>query len=372
MKKLLFILMVCSLLLAVAVGLPACNKKTKTYEIALVTDVGNIDDKSFNEGAWNGVKKYAEDNQKTYAYYRPAEDSHQSRLDAVGQAIENGAKLVVCPGYLFQTVVFEAQSQHPNVSFLLLDGEPNDEKFDAEAGATYRSDANVHSIIYKEEQSGFLAGYAAVKDGKRKLGFIGGMDVPAVIRFGFGFVQGAEQAATELGLEDGDVEVKYWYSNSFIPSDNIRTKSAQWYSEGTEVIFACGGGLYLSVLESAKAAGKPIIGVDVDQRASTGETKQVVMTSAEKKLTESVVMALKRFYENDGAWNQEDAGKTALLGASDNAVGLPTTTDSWGFTAFTLEDYQDIFAKLVNDTIEVDNAIDNMPSTTKVNVALEG
>ena len=368
MKKVFYIVVVCALLVASGISLWACKPREDTYEIALVTDVGNIDDKSFNEGSWNGVKKYAEDNGLTYAYYRPTEDSHQARLDAIGQAVENNAKIVVCPGYLFQTVVYEAQSLYPEVSFLLLDGEPNDENFAAEEGPDYRTDPNVHNIIYKEEQAGFLAGYGAVMDGKRKLGFIGGMDVPAVIRFGFGFVQGAEQAATELELEDGAVDINYWYSDSFEPTDPIRTRAAEWYSGGTEVIFACGGKLYLSVLESAKAAGKPIIGVDVDQRAAINETKENVITSAEKKLTESVIIALTAYYENEGAWNETQSGKTALLGAAEGAVGLPTSEDSWGFTEFTVEEYEDVFDKLVDGTIDVDDSIANMPATTKVTV----
>ena len=204
----------------------------------------------------------------------------------------------------------------------------------------------------------------------RKLGFIGGMDVPAVIRFGYGFIQGAEQAASELGLDDGAVEVKYWYSNSFVPADPIRTKSAQWYSAGTEAIFACGG-LYLSVLKSAKAAGKPIIGVDVDQRASAGETKEVIITSAMKNLTGSVVDALTAYYNNSGAWTDTQAGKTALLGAAENAIGLPATPDSWGFENLTVEDYNDIYKKLVNGTVTVSNSISTVPNTIKVNIITE-
>ncbi|NCA67085.1 MAG: BMP family ABC transporter substrate-binding protein, partial [Clostridia bacterium] len=232
MKKVITLLLIVSLLLGLGVTMYACKPVDDTFEVALVTDVGNIDDKSFNEGAWNGVKQYAEANNKTYAYYRPSEDSEQSRLDAIEAAVNGGAKIIVCPGYLFEVVLFEAQATYPNVAFLLLDGEPNDGNWgttEAPAVATYRTDDNVHNILYKEEQSGFLAGYGAVMDGMRKLGFIGGIDVPAVIRFGHGYVQGAEAAAVELGLANGAVQMNYWYSGTFGPRDDIRTKAAQWY-----------------------------------------------------------------------------------------------------------------------------------------------
>ncbi|HRR90021.1 MAG TPA: BMP family ABC transporter substrate-binding protein, partial [Eubacteriales bacterium] len=196
MKKLLSIILVLALMVTSLVLIAACNKETATYEIALVTDVGNIDDKSFNEGAWNGVKQFAEANGKTYGYFRPSEDSDESRIETIKTAIERGAKVVVCPGYLFEVAIYTLQGQYPNVNFLLLDGEPND----GAEERVYETKSNVHCILYKEEQAGYLAGYAAVMDGYRKLGFLGGIDVPAVVRFGFGFVQGAEAAGEELEL----------------------------------------------------------------------------------------------------------------------------------------------------------------------------
>ena len=220
MKKLLAALLVLAMLL---MGVAALAEGDG-YELALVTDVGNIDDQSFNQSSYEGMVAYAEENGLTYAYYRPSEDSDEARLEQIHNAVSNGAKVVILPGYLFAASAGEAQTTYPDVDFIVLDTEP-------EGGNT----ANTVSILYQEEQAGFLAGYAVVKDGYTKLGYIGGMDVPAVIRFGYGFIQGAEYAAQEMGVE---VEMKYWYSYSFNPSDDIKNKAASWYTEGTEVIFS--------------------------------------------------------------------------------------------------------------------------------------
>ena len=166
------------------------------YELALVTDLGPIDDKSFNQGAWEGLTKYAKEKNISYKYYQPQEGTTDSYLETIGLAIEGGAKLVVCPGYLFEEPVYLAQDQYPDVSFILLDGEPHSGDY-----AEYRTNDNVMPILFKEDEAGFLAGYASVKDGYTKLGFMGGMAVPAVIRFGYGFIEGAEAAAEELGID---------------------------------------------------------------------------------------------------------------------------------------------------------------------------
>jgi basic membrane protein A len=209
---------------------------TASYEIALVTDVGNIDDKSFNEASWNGVKAYAEENKITYAYYRPSEDSKAARVETIGNAITKGAKVVVCPGYLFEDAIFDVMTKYPNVQFLLLDGQPHP----SSDAAKITINPNVHCILYKEEQAGFLAGYAAVMDGFTKLGFCGGIAVPAVVRFGYGYIQGADAAAAEKGLAKGAVTMKYWYAGGFAPTDDIRTKMDGWYTGGTQVVFSCG------------------------------------------------------------------------------------------------------------------------------------
>ncbi len=369
MKKLISLLLVLCMLFALAAcssteektEAPAEEAASDTYEIALVTDVGNIDDKSFNEGTWNGVVEYSEANSKTYAYYRPSEDSTEARVETIGTAIDKGAKTVVCPGYLFEEAIFQIQDKYPDVNFLLLDGEPHD------ADYNYKTGANVHCILYKEEQAGYLAGYAAVKDGYTKLGFLGGMAVPAVIRYGYGFVQGADAAAAEMGV---DVEIKYWYSGSFAPSDDIQVKMSGWYTEGTEIVFACGGGIYLSAVSAATSANGKVIGVDVDQYAES----DLIVTSAMKELAASTVLALTSLYENGGSWDADHAGVTATLGAAEGCVGLPTAETSWRLEKYTVAEYEELFQKLVAGEIVVDNTsdVENPPATTNTTVDYQG
>ncbi|MCB9498684.1 MAG: BMP family ABC transporter substrate-binding protein [Bacillales bacterium] len=320
-------------------------------DIALVTDVGNIDDKSFNEGAWNGVIKYAEENNLTYAYWRPNEDSTAAREVSIKAAIAAGADVVVCPGYLFEEAIYNLQSQYPDVAFLLLDGEPHTADY-----ATYYTAANTCCILYQEEQAGYLAGYAAVMEGYTKLGFIGGMSVPAVVRYGYGYVQGAEAAAVAKNV---NVTIKYNYAGTFSPSADLKTKMDAWYAAGTEVVFSCGGGIYLSVVAAAEAttSGK-VIGVDVDQSAESDR----IITSAEKKLVESTYQALTSFYDNDGAWDVDHAGITLTLGAAEDCVGLPTSESSWRLTTFTVAEYNTLFASLKDGSVVVNNSTAAVPA----------
>ncbi|MGE4353796.1 MAG: BMP family protein [Oscillospiraceae bacterium] len=348
--------------------------EANTYEIALVTDVGNIDDKSFNEGTWNGVKQYADDNGITYNYYRPSEDSTEARVEAISTAVEKGAKVVVCPGYMFAETLYIVQDKFPEVMFLGLDvaatdmmsaGGVDTSASDFSVDSYNMSDyvkSNVALITYREEQSGFLAGYAAVKEGYTKLGFLGGMAVPAVVRYGYGFVQGVDAAAKEDGVQD--VQLNYWYGNTFGPSDDVKVKMDSWFTGGTQVVFACGGGIYLSAVQAAEQAGGKIIGVDSDQ---SGES-DLIITSAMKDLTNSTVEGLTALYDNGGVWTEDYAGNTMVLGAAEGSVALPTAESSWRFENFTIDQYNAIFDKIASGEVAVSNAIDKAPDVTNVTV----
>lgn len=376
MKKIIALLMVLAMVFAVAcTTTPATSDKPEqqpeqqteqqpeqqpevALKIALVTDVGNIDDKSFNQGAWEGVVKFGEANGlkqgEGYDYYRPSEDSTEARVETIKTAIANGANAIVCPGYLFEEAIFMVQDDYPEVQFLLLDGEPHSADY-----ATYKTAENSHNILYQEEQAGFFAGYAAVKDGYKKLGFLGGMAVPAVVRYGYGFVQGANAAAEEMGIAD-QISIKYWYCGGFAPTDDIKIKMAGWFTDGTEVVFACGGGIYLSAVAAATEANGKVIGVDVDQSAES----ECIVTSAMKGLTNSVVLALQDLKANNGKWSADYAGKTAVLGAADECVGLPTAEGSWRLNTFTVDEYNALFEKVKNGEIAISNATDVEPTVT--------
>lgn len=307
------------------------------YELALVTDIGTIDDKSFNQGAWEGVVQYAQENQKTYKYYQPAEKTTDSYAETIELAIEGGAKIIVCPGYLFEEAVFIEQDKNPDVKFILLDGEPHNADY-----SEYKTGDNTMAILYQEDQPGFLAGYAAVKDGYTKLGFMGGMAVPAVIRYGYGFVQGAEYAANEMGIDS--IEISYNYTGGFDATPEVQALAASWYGAGTEIIFGCGGGVGNSVMAAAEANGKAVIGVDVDQSSES----DTVITSAMKKLAVSVYDGIKSEYDN-----AFEGGKTTTFSAANDGVGLPMDTSK--FETFSSDDYDTIFAKLAANEIEIKN-----------------
>ena len=293
-----------------------------TYELAFVTDVGQLKDKSFNQGTWNGVKAYAAANGLSYKYYQPAngdQATDDDRYDAMKAAVEGGAKVVVCAGFLQEAALTKAATEYPDVKFIFIDGYP--------IGLD-----NVAPIAFKEEQSGYFAGYAVVMDGFTKLGFCGGGGGtnPACCRYGYGFAQGAEAAAAKLGVE---VELKYsWqYGASFSASPELQTMAKGWYETGTEIIFACGGSMFASITAAAAENDGFVVGVDVDQSFDS----DTVVTSALKGLSNATEWAIAKCYDGSFA---EIGGIATSLGANDNAVGLPTET--WSFETYTVEEYE--------------------------------
>ena len=349
-KRLLSLLMVAVLMLG---ALAACSQDstnggsaTETYELALITDVGTIDDKSFNQGSWEGLEKYAKENNITHKYYQPAEKSKSEYLASIELAVSAGAKVIVTPGYLFEPAVYEAQELYPDVKFVLIDGIPHPEN----DYVNIKVADNTYSVFYAEQQAGFLAGYAAVKEGYTKLGFMGGMAVPAVVKFGYGFVQGAEYAAKELGIPS--IDIKYNYTGDFKATPEVQSRAASWYESGTEVIFACGGAVGNSVMAAAAASGSgegKVIGVDVDQSTES----DTVITSSMKMLQKSVYDAIASYYAGSFP-----GGQSVSLGADVQGVGLPMETSK--FTKFTQADYDAIYAELAANNIKlVSNVTDD-------------
>ena len=333
--------------------------KEDGFEIALITDKGNIDDKSFNQGAWEGVIAFAEAEGITHQYIKPEEASDAGYLAAIDLAVIGGAKVIVTPGFLFEVPIYEAQTRYPDIKFILLDGSPHTADY-----ATFETKENVASVMYAEEQTGYLAGYAAVMDGMTNLGFMGGMAVPAVQAFGYGYLQGAEDAAEELGLADGAIKTTYHYTGNFEENDTNKATAKTMYQEGVEVIFACGGAVGKSVMSAASEDDAKVIGVDVDQRYDS----ETVITSATKGLAASVVSVLDSIYKTD-TW-ATFGGKTTFFNAENDGVGLPTEVigDANGnafdrFETFNEEKYNEIFAKLADGGVEVIRTIDVADAT---------
>jgi len=310
-----------------------------------------LDDGSFNEGAWQGIQRFlsthglSDDHAR---FFQPHSADDVARVDLVADAIAAGANIVVLPGFHFIDSSAEMQAMFPDVSFVLLDATP--------AGGPA---ANLAAIHYAEEQAGFLAGYAAVMEGYTSLGFMGGHAVPAVVRFGHGFLQGAEHAAESLGLDAGDVTVNYLYVGGFAPSPEVATTASAWFAGGTEVIFAAAGGAGFSVISGAEASGGSVIGVDVDQSGAS----EVVITSAMKALDVSVYDMLTDFL--NGAFR---GGVELMFDASVDGIGLPMGTSR--FTTFTQAQYDAIFALLADGTIIVNNVVTETVTDANLDLTL--
>ena len=311
------------------------TKKNSGYELALITDIRTIDDKSFTQGSWEGLKKYAEEKGITYKYYKPAGKDTDSKIDSIYLAISSGAKLIVTPGYLFEPAIYKVQDIHPEINFVLLDGTPQDGTY-----TDFRIEKNVYAVLYAEEEAGFLAGYGVVKEGYTNLGVMGGMAEPSVIRFGYGFVQGADYAAKELGVKN--IKIDYTYIGGYEPTPEVQTKASSWFIKGVQVIFAPAGGAGNSVMSAAEQNKGYVVGVDVDQSVES----PTVITSAMKMIGESVYNAIDGFYKGNFP-----GGKIAVLDAKVHGIGLPMETSK--FKNFTKEDYDNIYKKLVDGSVEI-------------------
>ena len=388
MKKILSLL----LALAMVLSLAACGGSSEPaaeapaaeseYKVAMVTDYGDITDQSFNQTTWEAVVKFGQDNGVETKYYKPTSNDTAGRVASVELAIAEGYNVIVMPGYAFGGTIAEVSGEYPDIKFIALDvaagdlletavalkGESYDYNPDNWNLTDYVHMDNVYCAIYQEELSGYMAGYAAVKLGYTKLGFLGGMAVPAVMRFGYGYVQGVDAAAKELGIT---VDMKYAYGNQFFGDADITAVMDTWYAGGTEVVFACGGGIYTSAAEAAKKVGGKVIGVDTDQApiidGMYGEG--MTITSAMKGLAPTTIDTLTDVVMN-GNWANY-AGNIVSLGLvseepAANYVQLSGTTQFGD--AFTEADYAAMVKGMFEGTIKVSNDISAEPAVTNVNV----
>ena len=326
-------------------------------KVALVTDVGTIDDESFNQACWQGVEAWCKANSIDYTYYQPSEDSTDARVLSVAQAVSEGANAIVMPGYLFGATLCGVMDAYPDVYFIAADVAAGDLTVDY---VDYKDPAaNTVCMTFAEEQAGYLAGYAAVKDGYTKLGFLGGMAVPAVIRYGYGFIQGADAAAAEMGI---NIEINYTYGGVFYGTPEITAKMEGWYEAGTEVVFACGGGIYSSAVEAANKYGAKVIGVDVDQYY----IDECIITSAMKGLQLVVEGALEAL--NTGDWANYGGKILNYSLLEGEYVGLPTAESSWRLSTFTVEEYEAVKAEIMDGTRTVSNDTEALPAVTNTTV----
>ena len=377
MKKFLAL----TLALVMSLSLVACGSKEETpaegatdMSVAMITDYGDITDQSFNQTTYEACKAYCEANGVTFNYFKPAGDSTAERVAMVESAVDEGYTVIVMPGYAFADTIKETAELYPDVTFVALDvGELDLNPLDADGNPPadpYVLPSNVYCAVYQEELCGYMAGYAAVKMGYTHLGFLGGMAVPAVVRYGYGFVQGADAAAADLGTT---ATVEYVYGNAFSGDADITAYMDNWYQTlGVEVVFACGGGIYTSAAEAAAKVGGKVIGVDVDQAAiiDGGYGEGMTVTSAMKGLAPTVQHILTEIAAGNFA---NYGGKIETLGLvsgddpTANYVQLPMESTQWSDT-FTQDNYKELVKNMFDGTITVSNDTTAMPATTAVTV----
>ena len=333
------------------------------YAVAMITDYGDITDQSFNQTTYEACKEFCEANGVKFNYFKPAGDNTADRVAMIEKAIDEGYNVVVMPGYAFGEAIKETAESNSDTTFIALDVGAGD------LGEDYVVPANLYCAVYQEELCGYMAGYTAVKLGYTKLGFLGGMAVPAVVRYGYGYVQGVDAAAKELDIT---VDLKYAYGNQFSGDADITAAMDTWYQGGTEIVFACGGGIYTSAAEAAAKVGGKVIGVDVDQKGiidgSYGEGMTV--TSAMKGLAPTVKHLLSEVLAGNFA---NYGGKIDTLGLvsanpEENYVQIPTASTQFEDGKFTADDYAALVAAMFDGTITVSNDITAMPAVTNVNV----
>ena len=400
MKKFLAL----TLALVMSLSLVACGDKktddTKTdapdqteqpaenegaYKVAMITDYGDITDQSFNQTTYEACKAFAEDNSIEFSYFKPAGDNTADRVAMIEKAVDEGFNVIVMPGYAFGGAIVEAAPEFPDVKFIALDVAAGDllETAVAKAGESYDYTpenwdlskyvdmSNVYCAVYQEELCGYMAGYAAVKLGYKNLGFLGGMAVPAVVRYGYGFVQGVDAAAADMGLTD--VKVNYIYGGQFFGDADITAVMDTWYQGGTEVVFACGGGIYTSAVDAAKKANAKVIGVDVDQagviakyaagdgadEATIAQYLDLTVTSAMKGLYPATYDTLTDVIVN-GNW-EKYVGKIETLGLVSgtdpeaNYVQIPMGDGTQWSDSFTQDDYKAMVADMFDGKVTVSN-----------------
>ena len=365
MKRFLSLLIVVVMILSLAAcggngGEAAPEAEAGEYKVAMITDYSDITDQSFNQTSYEGCKAYCDPNGVDFNYFKPLQDNDAERIAMVDAAVADGYNVIVLPGFAFGPTIVASAEAYPDVKFIALDVGAGD------LGEGYVVPENVYCAVYQEELAGYMAGYAAVKMGYKHLGFMGGMAVPAVVRFGYGYMQGIDKAAAELGIQS-EIVLDYIYANSFSGDADITAVMDTWYQEmGVEAVFSCAAGAYTSVAEAAAKVGGKLIGVDVDQKAIIDGTygEGMTLTSAMKGLAATIEDTLKDVIENDNWANY--GGKIATLGLASedptaNYVQLPMDSTVWT-EGFTQEDYAALVKAMFSGEITVSSDGTAMPT----------
>lgn len=326
-------------------------------EIAFLAD-GSVEDDSYNEAIYNGLRMYALGAGVSFSHYNADPNAPESYQEVIVRAAES-ARIIICAGDIFGEAVGALQGVYPQTSFLLIDSVPRDGE-----GKELPLADNVHCIMFHEEQAGYLAGYMAVWEGYRSLGFVGGKEEPDILRYGYGYLQGVDAAAKDLSLED--VTVTYWYADTFSPDIAVRERTAGWYENGVQVIFACGGGLYESVLEAAEEQDGLLIGVDVDQSRISPR----FLTSAVKNIGQAVTIALDDYYAA-GGWSEAEAGQVKYYGVEEGCAAIPVVDTEWRFKEIPTTHFFEIYKQMKRGDRQVSAEIGEPPQLLVITVNFE-
>ena len=384
MKKLIALLLCLSLL----VSLAACGQGGQTAETAAFTVP--LDDASYVYQAaddavplpggasialaadaagieagpdallWQGIQTFAANFGYTAQSCLYGEGASLATAeDALRAAAQSGAALVVCRGEAMARALFNIQANYPNVHYLLFDDEPHSEDY-----TSYATEASVHCVLFREEQAGYLAGYAAVAEGYTALGFVGRDELPGIVRYCTGFLQGANAAAERQGQ---NVTLRVWYTGDIGDPAVATQRMIDWFNGGTGLILADGDALMQSALEAVNQTGAKAFATGWDQNA-LGER---VLGSAIQCYNAAVQRQLYKFFSGNSTWSQQDAGQTERLGYTDGSVALAGS--AWRFNNFTQSDYERLYEQLRNSELEVEAYADmnTLPDTPLVTVTVE-
>ena len=327
-------------------GLVACSNneevsKNDGVKIGMVTDAGTIDDKSFNQGTWDGIVKYNNDNPDSeIQYIQPNGETTQDYLEAIDNLALTGTEVIVLPGFKFEEALGEAQEQYPDITFVAIDAEPHEVK------------ENTISIFFAEQQASFLTGIASALETKtNKVAFLGGMEVPAVQKLGWGFVAGVAYANANLGTNTEVID--YLYQGTFTDLDAGKSISAGMYDKGADVIFAVAGAVGVGAITESKTRAENgenvyVVGVDVDQydEGLLTNGQSTILTSAMKYLGEAAYNQIDAYVKGEF-----EGGQTILMDIVANGVGLPTTNPN--LSEETVEKVNEIVELIKNGEIEV-------------------
>ena len=355
MKKKLIALTLSALMVTGLVGCGDKGEVSKQLKVGMVTDAGTIDDKSFNQGAWEGIEKAKEELKIDNNYIKPTGTTEADYMKEIGNLYDAGYKFIVTPGFKFETALFQAQDKYTDAKFVIIDGSPNNGKYGEER--VEKVGDNTVAVFFAEHESGFLVGVAAALELKTgELGFIGGMEIPAVQKFNWGFQQGIKYANENLGTNMSLKAENVIYEGTF---DNVAgggQLAATMYDRGVKAIFTAAGGVGVGAINEAKTRGTKgedvwVIGVDVDQYEDgvMENGKSIILTSAVKKIDEASFDMIKD--ELDGKF---PGGKTLIFDAKTDGIGIPAKNPN--LSKETTDKVDDILSQIKEGKIVVSDA----------------